>query len=183
MPVRNTPAVLSLCVLLLLGACAPKRAPVRSVQAVAGLSIDDAALRQWSFLYRQISGVEWMACLYGREDARGIHIERSELADVREANYAAVSGTCSERPGARLVGLAHSHPPLPDGRPSCLPSGMDMRDLGRPWRIVVVVCNTAEDRVTVGYRAEGRHPVIKTLDVRSALPPLVLGDAQSAKER
>lgn len=180
MPVRTRQPRLALClaVAALLGsvaACGPVRAPVRGVQAVPGLTIDNAALRQWRFLYSSVVGVEWLACLYGEVRATDIHVQRSELADVHQASYSGVAGTCGERPGTQLIGLAHSHPPLPDGRPSCLPSGVDTQDLGRTWQIIIVVCGTDADAVTVGYRAHGRNPVVKTLTAPEVLPPLVLG--------
>lgn len=162
----------------ILAACAPaRRAPV-GVQSVAGLTIDNSALRQWRFLYARVADVEWMTCLYGRVESTAIHVERSELADVIDASYAGVKGKCSERPGTRLIGLAHSHPPLPDGRPSCFPSGVDTRDLGRVWEVIVVVCGTDADAVTVGYRAHGRHTVIRTFTAPATVPPLVLGDGE-----
>ena len=121
-----------------------------------------------------------MACLYGEVAESSIHVQRSELADVIAASYAGVRGTCAERPGSTLIGLAHSHPPLPDGRPSCFPSGVDTQDLGRPWQIIIVVCDTDADAVTVGYRARGRHTVVRTFTTPEAMPPLVLGDAAGA---
>lgn len=170
-------ASLALFLLPLLGwACSPPRAALRGTQNVAGLTIDNAAIRQWRFLYSRIADVEWMTCLYGRVEATSIHVERSELADVVRASYAGVMGSCGERPGTELIGLAHSHPPLPDGRPSCHPSGVDTEDLGRPWRIIIVVCDTEGEGVTVGYRAHGRNTVVRTFTAPDRLPPLVLGD-------
>lgn len=182
MPVRTarSPAGFARLALLLLSiagqACAPARAPLPGTQNVAGLTIDNAALRQWRFLYSRVSGVEWMTCLYGRVESTSIHVERSELADVVRASYAGVMGSCGVRPGTELIGLAHSHPPLPDGRPSCRPSDVDAGNLGRPWRIVIVVCATEGDAVTVGYRAAGRNTVVRTFTAPDNMPPLVLGD-------
>lgn len=178
---RSVPLVV--LALVLVAGCAPSRTPVRGVQAVAGLTIDNAAIRQWRFLYTRVAEVEWLTCLYGRVESSGVHVERSELADVTSASYAGVTGTCGERAGTQLIGLAHSHPPLPDGRPSCIPSGVDTQDLGRVWQVIVVVCGTDADAVTVGYRTEGRHPVVRTFTVPQVMPRLVLGEESAPSRR
>ena len=172
-PTRGVAPVL-LFLVLLTSACASARPPVRSAQSATGLSVDDVALRQWHFLFTRVSGVEWMTCLYGQVDRNGVHVSRSELADIASTGYAQVAGHC--RPGDQdeLIGLAHSHPPRIDGTPSCLPSSVDSQNLGRPWQLVLVVCATTERSVRVGYRMPGRLAVVTSLAVPEVQQPVVL---------
>jgi proteasome lid subunit RPN8/RPN11 len=165
-----------LFVALALSACASARAVTPSTQSAAGLSVDDAAVRQWHFLFTRVNGVEWMTCLYGEADRHGVRISRSELADIATTGYSEVTGNCRTRPGDRLIGLAHSHPRRVDGSPSCLPSDTDMRFLGDPWQIVLVVCETSDASVRVGYRVHGRNTVVASLGVNGVKPPVVLTD-------
>lgn len=89
---------------------------------------------------------------------------------------AAVSGRFQEcSSSSPLVGLAHSHPIAPDGTVNCWPSHTDVADLGRPWRVIVVVCGATDAAVKLGFRAGGRHPVVRTLTVRGRPVPLHLG--------
>ncbi len=179
MPVRSTRRLLlatRAVVPLLVLACASGPAPPRSV-SVPGLNVADAALRQWRFLHTSVRDVEWMTCLYGRVEGTTVSVDRSELADIATAGHASVSGGCADAGGARLIGVAHSHPAHSDGRPSCFPSPTDAARLGKPWHIVVVVCDTPGDAVRIGYRIQGRHTVVRTMAVREAMPPLHLGDA------
>jgi len=157
-------------------ACASARPSAPLTQSATGLSVDDAAVRQWHFLFTRVNGVEWMTCLYGEADRKGVHISRSELADIATTGYSEVTGNCRARPGDRLIGLAHSHPRRVDGSPSCLPSNTDMRFLGDPWQIVLVVCETNESSVQVGYRVHGRNTVVTSLAVNGVNPPVVLTD-------
>jgi proteasome lid subunit RPN8/RPN11 len=157
-------------------ACASARPATPREQSAAGLSVDDAAVRQWHFLFTRVSSVEWMTCLYGEADRQGVRISRSELADIATTGYSEVTGNCRTRPGDRLIGLAHSHPRRVDGSPSCLPSDTDMRFLGDPWQIVMVVCDTNDSSVQIGYRVHGRNIVVTSLAVNNVKPPVILTD-------
>ena len=173
-PTLGVAPVIILLMAILSAACASSRAPVRPVQSADGLSVDDAAVRQWHFLFTRVSGVEWMTCLYGDAGKQGVRVVRSELADIASSGYAQVAGVC--RPGStdRLIGLAHSHPPRIDGTPSCLPSDVDSRSLGSLWQIVLVVCDTSDGTVTVGYRMPDRPAVVTSLAVPAVQPPVAL---------
>lgn len=167
-----------LLALVLAPACVGRAQPVQRSQAIPGLRVDDRALRQWHYLYSSVREVEWLTCLYGTVRGTDVHVARSELADIATTGYAEVSGRCHPDTEFALIGVAHSHPPLPDGAPSCLPSPTDERALGSAWHIIVVVCDTQPGAVRVGYRTHGRNPVITSLAVRETLPPLVLGNEE-----
>jgi proteasome lid subunit RPN8/RPN11 len=175
-PKLGVAPVLLLIVGLASTACASARSSAPTPQSVSELSVDDAAVRQWHFLFTRVSGVEWMTCLYGQADRQGVRISRSELADIATTGYTEVTGNCRARPGDRLIGLAHSHPRRVDGSPSCMPSATDKRFLGDPWQIVLVVCDTNETSVQVGYNVHGHNTVVTSLAVKGMNPPVILTD-------
>lgn len=97
----------------------------------------------WNYLYRHITGAEFVLCLEGYQSGGTIFIDNFRLA--RMENESATSVRYHPCEGDRYVGTAHNHPPTGEPGSLCYRSLPDRRSFAEDQRAVVdiVLCGTS----------------------------------------
>jgi len=111
-------------------------------EGAAPVAVLPEVLEGWTFLYNNITDVEFVLCLEGQERNGVIVIDGFRLARMEEATKTSVRyHPCA---GDRYVGTAHNHPPTGEGGSLCYRSMPDRRSFEADHRAIVdvVLCGT-----------------------------------------
>lgn len=104
---------------------------------VAPVVVKNEILESWNYLYRHITGVEFVLCLEGYQENGTIFIDNFRLARMENESLTSVRYHPCE--GERYVGTAHNHPPTGEGGSLCYRSIPDRRSFAEDQRAIVDV--------------------------------------------
>jgi hypothetical protein len=104
---------------------------------VAPVFVKHEVLEGWNYLYRHITGVEFVLCLEGYRRDDSIFIDNFRLARMENESMTSVRYHPCE--SERYVGTAHNHPPTSDGGSLCYRSIPDRRSFAEDQRAMVDV--------------------------------------------
>lgn len=106
----------------------------------APVVVKNEILEGWNYLYRHITGVEFVLCLEGYEKDGTIFIDNFRLARMENATLTSVRYHPCE--SDRYVGTAHNHPPTGGNESLCYRSIPDRRSFAEDQRAIVdiVLC-------------------------------------------
>lgn len=107
---------------------------------VAPVLVKQEVLEGWNYLYRHITGVEFVLCLEGYQKEGAIFIDNFRLARMENESLTSVRYHPCE--GDRYVGTAHNHPPTGEAGSLCYRSIPDRRSFAEDRRAVVdiIIC-------------------------------------------
>jgi hypothetical protein len=103
----------------------------------APVVVKNEILESWNYLYRHITGVEFVLCLEGYQKDGTIFIDNFRLARMENESMTSVRYHPCE--GDRYVGTAHNHPPTNEGGSLCYRSIPDRRSFAEDQRAIVDV--------------------------------------------
>jgi hypothetical protein len=104
---------------------------------MAPVVVKNEILESWNYLYRHITGAEFVLCLEGYQRDDTIFIDNFRLARMENESMTSVRYHPCE--GERYVGTAHNHPPTGDGGSLCYRSIPDRRSFAEDQRAIVDV--------------------------------------------
>jgi hypothetical protein len=108
----------------------------------APVVVKNEILESWNYLYRHITGAEFVLCLEGYQRDGTIFIDNFRLARMENESMTSVRYHPCE--SERYVGTAHNHPPTGQGGSLCYRSIPDRRSFAEDPRAIVdvILCGT-----------------------------------------